>query len=146
MAGISPLVSTFMLGNVPTIIVLISGVHTVCLSPQDTSYCIDFSEILNTDVPLFIWPKSSRSSDGYCFCLVLPNHFPACADACATIYQFLIQGNSVCLMNTGVIQGHELKVYFILDATVCSGAHCGLFNTLFSSYVFFQQGKYMLSL
>ena len=127
-------------------LLFISGVRTVCLSPQDTSYCIDYSEIFNTDIPLLIWPKSSRSSDGYCFCLVLTNYFPACADSCATIYQFSMQGNSVCLMNTGVVQGHELKVYFVLEATVCSGEHCSLFNTLFSSYKFFQQGMCMLTL
>ena len=74
-------------------------------------------------VPYFAWPRSSRDSDGYCSCLVLPGHFQTCSNNCGPSYHFALEGSSVCLRNSSI--GTDLlRVYFIDESHACSDRSC----------------------
>lgn len=123
-----------------TLLYYYAGTHSICLPRQQTSYCINF-----TRVPVVIWPQRSSSADGYCYCLARPHVFPSCSTRCTSIYQFVLEGGSICLVQmTGgtLVPGiDELKVYFVFDANPCHPSYPCLVSSITDLYRITQQGN-----
>lgn len=120
-----------------------TGLYKQCLDSQTASLCFPLPGNRADLVFNFVWPRSLRNSNEYCYCRPYSRYFSNCATNCGSTFQFSANLRQVCWSNFNdmLLQGSDvLKVYFIYDdINQCSDALC--FNSFFSSYWINQQSE-----
>lgn len=120
----------FLMQNI-VVAIYFAGLSRTC---QNTSRCIQRPEVNVFGILLFIWPKSSLNSNGYCRCppFLL---FPACSETCQSRYQFEVVSNQVCL-STSSSQDVSIRVFFAVENDrTCLEENCVVLS-LISSHTF----------
>ena len=118
---------------------MFTGMQSLCFAQQTTSLCVNVPETF----PIFVWPVSSRSSDGYNYCLSHAIFFSRCPIT-TSIYQFSLNTdtNQLCLqMDSDLSEDALVKVYFIKDTSPCTSPQLCFITSIIASHWIRQKCK-----